>query len=59
MRWIIGLLPGGQVALRVPAIRCKDLQVVVATDMALLARHSMAQCQREIDGRRSMINRRS
>ena len=56
---IIGLLPGGQVALRVPAIVERDLQMVIASNMALLARHiGMALRQRETDRRRSVINRR-
>lgn len=59
MHRIIGLLPCRQVALRVSAIGGGDLQVEVATNVALLARDiGMAQRQREIDGRRSVINRR-
>jgi len=60
VRRVIGLLPGGQVALRVSAIRCGDLQVEVAARVTLLARHGgMTHCQREIDGRRAVIHRRT
>lgn len=38
MGWIIGLLPGGQMALRVSAIRGANRQVVVVVDMAGCAR---------------------
>ena len=42
------------------ACLCGDVQGVVATDMALLARHvGMAQGQWETDGRLSMFNRRT
>ena len=56
VRGIIGLLPSGQMALRVPAIVELDVQVVVAADMALLTRHAgMALYERKINRRSSMI----
>lgn len=60
MHGIICLLPGNQVTLGVSAICGGDLQVEVATNVALLARYvGMTQCQWEIYGRRGMINRRT
>jgi hypothetical protein len=53
----VGLLPGDQMAAGGAALICGDVQVVVTTGMALLARHSMALSQRETDGRLIMLNR--
>ena len=48
---VIRLLPGRQVALRIPAIRGSDLKIVVVVDMAGRARHiRMAVCQRKPGG---------
>ena len=48
VRWIVGLLPGGQVATRVATIRRLNRQVIVATDMALTAGGHLA-------GRRQLV----
>ena len=39
VRWIVGLLPGGQVAVRIPAavVRNRGRQIVVIVDVAGLA----------------------
>jgi len=34
VRWIVGLLPVGQVAARVPAIVRRNLQIVIVVDVA-------------------------
>ena len=34
MHWVVGLLPGRQMASRVPAIRRRDRQIVVVVDVA-------------------------
>ena len=39
MHGIVGLLPGGQMALRVAAIGCSDRQAVVVADVAQIAGH--------------------
>ena len=39
MRGIVGLLPGGQVALRIAAVGRSDRQIVIVADMAERARH--------------------
>lgn len=57
MRRGVSLVVGSQVATRVPAIIERDLQVVIAANMALRARYvGMALCQREINGRRGMVD---
>jgi hypothetical protein len=53
----VGLLPGDQMAPGSAALICGDVQVVVTTGMALLARHGMALSQRETDGWLIMLNR--
>jgi len=48
---VVGLLPGGQVALRIPAIGRRDLQIVVVVDVAGCASHvGMAVGQRKSRG---------
>jgi hypothetical protein len=48
---IVGLLPGRQVALRIPAVRRRDLQIVVVVDVAGCASHvGMAVRQRKSRG---------
>jgi len=51
MRGVIGLLPGRQMALRVPAIRGSDLQVVIVVDVAVRASVHLA-------GRRQLVRTR-
>ena len=41
--WIVGLLPGCQVATSVTAVRRLDAQTIVATDMALRAGGHLAR----------------
>jgi hypothetical protein len=58
MHRVIRLLPGGQVALRISAFRRRNLQIVVAVDMAGRTSHvSVAVRQRE--SRSVMIELRS
>ena len=57
MRRIGCLLPGGEMAARVSAIGSRNLQVVVSTHMATLARNiRVAGSKREIDRRRSVVD---
>jgi len=46
--WIVGLLPGGEVAAGITAVRGRDGEVVIVVDVAGSARHvGMAVGQRE------------
>jgi len=58
VRRIVGLLPGGQVALRVAAIVRPNLQIVVVVDMARGARH-VRMPVRQQKTRRAVIEFRS
>ena len=58
MLWVAGLLPGGQMALRIAAIDSRNLQRIVAAHVTVLARNiGVAVGQREIDGRSGVIDR--
>ena len=60
MRRIARLLPGCEMAARVPAIGSRDLQVVVAAYVATLARNiRVAGGKREIDRRRRVVDGRA
>jgi len=51
VHWVVGLLPGRQMALRVSAVRRRDLQIVVVVDVAGCASHvGMAVGQRKSRG---------
>jgi hypothetical protein len=52
----VGVLPGDQMAARGAALICGDVQVEVATNMALLARQGVALSQRKTDGWLIMLN---
>ena len=55
---IVGLLPGGQVAARVAAVRGRNLESVVIVDVALRALEiGVTVCQRESGG--AVIENRS
>ena len=57
---IVGLLPGGQVALPVAAVKRLDLEIVVVADVAGNAGHiRVAIGQREKDRRASVVEARS
>jgi len=56
VRRVVSLLPGGEVAAGVAAVSCRDLEMIVVADVALLARHvGVPESQREVDRRRSVI----
>src|SRR5437588_12612947 len=53
---IVGLLPGGKVAARMPAVGRRNLQVEIIAHVATLAGNiRVPVCQREIDRRRSVV----
>ena len=57
MRRIARLLPGCEMAARVPAIGSRDLQVVVSAYVATLAGNiRVARGKREIDRRPSVVD---
>ena len=58
MLGIGGLLPGRQVALRIAAIRRRDLQIVIAVDVAGSARN-VGVSVRQQETRRTMVEFRS